>query len=163
MRKRSLHCRAAARHCLGLGLLIGTVTLMAGVQLFSINAHAQAYNGAIVGTVTDSGGASIPNVTVTAINTGTNNKYTATTSGSGSYSIAQLPVGIYVVHAEAANFKEAVINNVEVHGSTNAEVNVVLQVGTASEKVTVSRHCAGTDHFRAVGEVIVAPRSANFR
>jgi hypothetical protein len=74
---------------------------MTEVSPFTTTAHAQAYNGAIVGTVTDTGGASIPNVKVTAINTGTNSKYTATTSGSGSYSIAQLPVGVYVVQAEA--------------------------------------------------------------
>jgi hypothetical protein len=128
---------------------------MAGVQLFPITVQAQAYNGAIVGTVTDSGGASIPNVTVTAINTGTNNKYTATTSGSGSYSIAQLPVGVYVVHAEAANFKEAVTNNVEVHGSTNAEVNVVMQVGTVSERVIVQADTVQVQTTSAsVGEVI---------
>ena len=155
MRSRFLHNRAAVSHCFGLGLLIGTFTLMTGVSPFTTTAHAQAYNGTIVGTVTDSSGASIPNVTVTAINTGTNGKYTATTSGSGSYSIAQLPVGVYVVHAEAANFKEAVTNNVEVHGSSNAEVNVVMQVGTVSEKVMVQADTVQVQTTSAsVGEVI---------
>ena len=155
MRSRFLHNRAAVPHCFGLGLLIGTFTLMTGVSPFTTTAHAQAYNGTIVGTVTDSSGASIPNVTVTAINTGTNTKYTASTSGSGSYSIAQLPVGVYVVHAEAANFKEAVTNNVEVHGSSNAEVNVVMQVGTVSEKVMVQADTVQVQTTSAsVGEVI---------
>src|SRR6476660_3265802 len=155
MRSRFLHNRAAVPHCFGLGLLIGTFTLMTGVSPFTTTAHAQAYNGTIVGTVTDSSGASIPNVTVTAINTGTNGKYTATTSGSGSYSIAQLPVGVYVVHAEAANVKEAVTNNVEVHGTSNAEVNVVMQVGTVSEKVMVQADTVQVQTTSAsVGEVI---------
>ena len=155
MRSRFLHNRAAVPHCFGLGLLIGTFTLMTGVSPFTTTAHAQAYNGTIVGTVTDSSGASIPNVTVTAINTGTNAKYTASTSGSGSFSIAQLPVGVYVVHAEAANFKEAVTNNVEVHGSSNAEVNVVMQVGTVSEKVMVQADTVQVQTTSAsVGEVI---------
>jgi hypothetical protein len=155
MRRRFLHNRAAVQQCLGLGLLVGAFTLLPGVSLFTTTAHAQAYNGAIVGTVTDSSGASIPNVKITAVNTGNNNKYTATSSGSGSYTIAQLPIGVYVVHAEAANFKEAVVNNVEVHVSTNAEVNPVLQVGTVSEKVTVQADSVQVQTTSAtVGEVI---------
>src|SRR3954447_8102777 len=126
MRRRFLHNRAAVQQCFGLGLLMGTFALLPGVSLFTTTAHAQAYNGAITGTVTDSSGASIPNVQITAVNTGTNTKYTATSSGSGSFTIAQLPIGTYVVQAEAANFKEAVVNNVVVHVSTNTEVNPVL-------------------------------------
>jgi hypothetical protein len=140
---------------LGLGLLVGAFTLLPGVSLFTTTAHAQAYNGAIVGTVTDSSGASIPNVKITAVNTGTNSKYTATSSGSGSFTIAQLPIGVYVVHAETANFKEAVVNNVEVHVSTSTEVNPVLQVGTVSEKVTVQADNVQVQTTSAtVGEVI---------
>jgi hypothetical protein len=73
---------AAARHRFGLGLLIGTFTLMAGMLPFTTTTHAQAYNRVIVGNVTDSIGAAIPNVKVTAISSGTNNKYIGTTSGS---------------------------------------------------------------------------------
>lgn len=153
--RRVLHSRAAVRHCLGLGLLVGAFTLIAGISPMMPAAHAQAYNGAIVGTVTDVSGAAIPNVTVTAVNNGTNTKYTATSSGSGGYSIAQLPIGTYTVHAEAANFKEGVVSNVEVHVSTNAEVNVVMQVGTVSEKVLVQADTVQVQTTSAtVGEVI---------
>jgi hypothetical protein len=62
---------------------------------------------------------------------------------------------VYVVHAETANFKEAVVNNVEVHVSTNTEVNPVLQVGTVSEKVTVQADNVQVQTTSAtVGEVI---------
>jgi hypothetical protein len=154
-RGRFPHSCAAARQCLGLGLLVGAFTLAAGTSLSTTSAHAQVYNGTITGTVTDSSGAAIPNVKVTATNTGTNSKYTAATSGSGAYSIPQLPGGIYMVQAEAANFKEAVINNVDVHVSTNTEVNVVMQVGTLSEKVVVQADVVQVQTTSAsVGEVI---------
>jgi hypothetical protein len=156
MRRGVLHHRAAIqRCCFGLGMLIGLFTLTTGVPPLATTAHAQAYNGTIVGNVTDSSGAAIPNVKITAINSGTNAKYTASTSGSGSYSFAQLPGGTYVVHAEAANFKEAVVNNVEVHVSTNTEVNVTMQVGTISEQVTVQADNVQVQTTSAsVGEVV---------
>ncbi len=155
MRRRFLRNRAAIQHCFGLGLLIGISTLMTGASLFTTAAHAQAYNGAIVGNVSDSSGAAIPNVKITAINSGTNANYTTTTSGSGSFSIPQLPIGTYAVHAEAAAFKEAVISNVDVHVSTNAEVNVTMQVGTVSEKVMVQADTVQVQTTSAVvGEVI---------
>ncbi len=155
MTRRLLHNRAAVRHCFGLGLLLGACTLITGVSPLTSTAHAQVYNGAIVGTVTDSSGAAIPDVKVTVTNTATNNKYTATTSGSGGYSVPQLPSGSYTVQAEAQNFKQAVINNVEVHVSTNAEVNVVMQVGTVSEKVMVQADSIQVQTTSAtVGEVI---------
>jgi len=101
MRRRFLHRRTAIQRCFGLGLLIGIFALIAGAPPFATIAHAQSYNGTIVGTVTDTAGAAIPGVKVTAINSGTNSNYIATTTGSGSYSIPQLPGGAYVVHAEA--------------------------------------------------------------
>ena len=155
MTTRVRHGRAVVRHGLGLGLLLGACTLFTGVSPLTSTAHAQVYNGAIVGTVTDSSGAAIPGVKVTATNTGTNTKYTATASGSGGYTIPQLPIGTYTVQAEAQNFKEAVINNVVVHVSTNAEVNVVMQVGTLSEKVVVQADAVQVQTTSAtVGEVI---------
>jgi hypothetical protein len=55
------------------------------------------------------------------------------------------------VHAETANFKEAVVGNVELHVSTNTEVNVVMQVGTVNEKVLVQADGSGANHLRICG------------
>jgi hypothetical protein len=117
--------------------------------------HAQTYYGTIVGNVTDATGASVPGAKVTIRNTGTNNTYTATTSGHGSYSVPQLAVGTYEVHVTAGNFKEFVSTGVEVHVSTTTEVNAALEVGSISEKVTVQANDVQVQTVSAeVGEVI---------
>jgi hypothetical protein len=99
--------------------------------------RAQAYYGSIVGNVTDSTGAAIPGAKVVATATATNVKASTTTSGLGSYALAQLAVGTYEVHIIAPGFKEFVSKGVEVHVSTNTSVNANLQLGAVSEKVTV--------------------------
>src|SRR5215471_3359414 len=94
------------------------LTALAMFFSFPLAIHAQIYYGTIVGNVTDATGASVPGATVTIRNVATNSTYTATTSGHGSYSVPQLPVGNYEVHVTAGNFKEFVSTGVEVHVST---------------------------------------------
>jgi hypothetical protein len=117
--------------------------------------HAQVYYGTIVGNVTDPSGAAVPDAAVTVVNKGTNEKFTAKTSGQGSYTVAQLPVGTYEVDVETTNFKKFVANDVEVHTSTNTEVNATLQVGSSTETVTVEANAVQVQTTDAsVGEVI---------
>jgi hypothetical protein len=105
--------------------------------------------------VTDASGGAIPGATVTVTNTGTNEKSTAVTTSLGSYTIAQLPVGVYELHITMANFKEFVSTGVEVHVSTNTSVNAVLEIGSVSEKVTVQANDVQVQTTSAaVGEVI---------
>lgn len=117
--------------------------------------RAQVYYGSVVGTVTDSSGAAVPGASVTVVNKGTGEKSSAKSSGQGSYSITQLPVGTYNVTVEAPNFKKFVAENVEVHTSTNTEINAVLPVGSSGETVTVEANQIQVQTTDAsVGEVI---------
>ncbi len=50
-----------------------------------------ASTGALTGTVRDSSGAVVPNATVTATNSGTNQSRTAMTSGEGTYKFGFMP------------------------------------------------------------------------
>ena len=99
--------------------------------------------------------AAVPGAVITVRNVGTNNTFTATSTGHGSYSVAQLAVGTYEVHVTAGNFKEFISTGVEVHVSTTTEVNATLQVGAVSEKVTVQANDVQVQTVSAeVGEVI---------
>jgi hypothetical protein len=120
---------------------------------FAVN--AQQYSGSITGTVTDPSGAAISGATVTATNAGTNATYTATTSDLGAYTIPQVPVGTYELHIKQASFKEFIAKGVEVHTSTAAEVNAKLEVGAATEMVTVEASDVQVQTASAqVGEVV---------
>jgi hypothetical protein len=118
-------------------------------------AHAQQYSGTITGSVTDPSGAAIVGANVSAINTGTNASYTATTSDLGVYTFAQLPVGVYDIHVKQGSFKESIIKGAEVHVSTTTEVNVSLQLGAATEMITVEASSVQVQTANAeVGEVV---------
>ena len=117
--------------------------------------HAQQYSGTITGTVTDSSGAAVPGATVTATNLGTGEPHNTTTSDQGVYTFAQLPVGTYEVHVKQASFKEFVAKNVEVHTSTTTEISPKLDIGSATETITVEASDVQVETSQAaVGEVI---------
>lgn len=117
-------------------MLLGAMFLL--LALSAGNLYAQQYSGTIVGTVTDSSGAAISGATVTAVSTGTNATYTATTSGQGNYVLAQVPGGTYRVTISQGGFKETVVQSVVVHVSTDTRVDAKLAIGAVSEEVTVT-------------------------
>jgi hypothetical protein len=122
---------------------------------FSVALHAQSIAGSIVGTVTDANGAAIVGANVTATSNATGSKSSTASSGQGTYSIAELPVGTYTVTASAKNFKEEVTTGVEVHVSTNTNLNIALTPGGISEHVTVQADAVQVETSNAtVGEVV---------
>ena len=58
--------------------------------------RAQQTLGSINGTVTDSSGAVVPEVTVVAFNTGNGQARTVSSDASGNFEFIQLPIGTYV-------------------------------------------------------------------
>ena len=66
---------------------------------------AQTFRGTILGTVTDVSGAVISGATVKARNQGTGLERTTQTSGDGSYSIPELPIGKYTVTITQSGFQ----------------------------------------------------------
>ena len=100
--------------------------------------HAQAVYGSIYGTVTDSTGAAVPGATVTVTDESKGNVVTAITNGSGVYTVQNLIVDFYDVEVAAPGFKTADNPHVHVYVDTAPKVDVVLQVGTASQTVHVT-------------------------
>jgi hypothetical protein len=101
-------------------------------------AHAQIDTGSIVGTVSDSSGAVLPGVTVTATQDGTGFATTATTNSRGQYVFTALRIGRYTLSAELQNFKRGVRRDVELGIQQRPEVNFTLELGALTEEVVVS-------------------------
>lgn len=105
--------------------------------ILPLSISAQTTNATIVGSITDMTGAVLPGVTVTATNTETQAVRTVTTDSEGSYTITNLPIGIYQVTAEMANFKRSVLDAVQLVVNQTARLDVQLQPGNVSEVVNV--------------------------
>ena len=108
------------------------------ILLLSLAVLGQTNRGSISGTVTDSTGAAIPGAQVTVTNIGTNQTTTITASSDGTFTANSLEPVKYSISVEAANFKTALIPEVKVDTATTQTVNVVLETGSISEKVTIT-------------------------
>ena len=87
--------------------LIERTGLFLFLILFASSGWGQTLTGTILGTITDPSGAVVPGVEVRAINTGTNQTRSVTTSGSGTYSLSNLPVGSYRLEASGPKLEPA--------------------------------------------------------
>jgi Carboxypeptidase regulatory-like domain/TonB dependent receptor len=106
--------------------------------VFSALLFGQAGTGTITGTVTDPAGASVPNVPVEVRNAETNVPYPTQTTGTGAYSVTQLPPGPYIVTVTAPGFKKLTRAGLTVDAGQVLPLDLVLEVGASSESVTVT-------------------------
>ena len=110
------------------------ITLL--VCLFAAIAFAQA--GHIDGTVTDPSGAAVPAAEVTVTQTATHITAKTTTNEKGEWSVTQLDAGAYQVAVSKPGFKVSNTSNVELAAGASQSVMTKLEVGQATETVTVS-------------------------
>jgi len=99
---------------------------------------AQSDRGTITGTVTDATGAVVANAMVSAKQQETGATFPTASTGTGNYTLTQLPVGPYEITVSAPGFKTFVRSGVTVQVAQTLRVDVPLQLGAASESVTVS-------------------------
>src|SRR6266849_3273904 len=102
-----------------------------------ITARAQSDRGTIAGTVLDSSGGAVANVTVTATSTETGANYGATTGPTGGFRIQDVRVGTYDVSVSAPGFKIEKKTGVVVQVNSTATVEFSLQPGDVKETLTV--------------------------
>src|SRR5215472_3889018 len=117
----------------------GALVLLLALAAFSPATMAQtAGTGALNGTVTDSTGAVVPGVTVTATSADTGQARIVTTGSDGTYKFSLLTPGNYRVRFEHAGFNTAEVPSATVNVTETAVLDWVLQVGAQSQEVTVA-------------------------
>ena len=100
--------------------------------------RAQQTLGAITGTVTDLSGSLIPNVAVTAVDEGTQQTRTSTTSTAGSYSFVNLPIGRYTLTFEREGFSQQRFPGIVVQADRTLTLPAQLAIGQVTDSVTVT-------------------------
>ena len=100
--------------------------------------RAQATSGTILGTVLDPSGTAVPGATVTVDDVGKGTTQTVETNESGNYTISQLTPGTYRVTVNHPGFRRFVQESVAVSVAQSARVDAALQIGEATQQVTVT-------------------------
>jgi hypothetical protein len=108
------------------------------LSFLALAAFAQTDRGTITGTVTDPAGAVVPNAPIEARNVATDAVYPTASSGTGNYTIAEVPTGTYDLTVTVTGFKKYIRTGIVVEPLGTDRINVALEVGAATEAVTVN-------------------------
>ena len=112
----------------------------------SLKIYAQAgATGAVLGTITDSSGALLPNVKVTVTNTETNVAFHTVTSSAGDYSAPALNPGSYSVSAQAPGFAKELTLPFTLTVDQKLRVDLSLKPGAVSETMEVTAQAVELD------------------
>ncbi len=114
------------------------VVAAAVLSLCALAAFAQTDRGTITGTITDPAGAVVANAPIEAKNNATGAVYPAATSGTGNYTIAQLPIGTYDLSVTVAGFKKYVRTGIVVEAFGIYRIDPKLEVGATTDSVVVN-------------------------
>ena len=112
------------------------------IALFSLAASlafGQVGNGTITGVITDPAGAVIGGASVEARNADTGVVFPTVSTGTGDYTVPDLPIGNYTITVKVSGFKTYIHTNLTLAALQVAKEDVVMQVGNATtESITVS-------------------------
>src|SRR5262245_9983784 len=104
----------------------------------------------ISGSVTDQSAAILPGVDVTVTQTQTGFTRSAVTNETGSYVLANLPIGPYKLEVALPGFRTYVQSGVVLQVGSSPVINIKLEVGQVSETVEVQANAAMVE-TRATG------------
>ncbi len=114
-----------------------TARLAAAALLFAASSFAQDARGAVLGRVSDSAGAIVPNADVRITNEKTGVAVAVKSNESGNYTLPYLVPGTYVLTVETAGFKKWSRGGIQVRINDSVEVNAGLEIGQVTETVEV--------------------------
>ncbi len=155
MTRSAMRIHPGARTNDGMLMLRVIALLFLLLMLGATLASAQGVTGRIVGTLTDSSGALVPNATVTITNQDTRIITKVVSNASGEYRADNLPPGKYQVQVEAPGLKTVVSEGNAVTVDNATVVSITLNVGSTSETITVSAANALVDTTSSsLGEVL---------
>ncbi len=96
----------------------------------------------VVGTVTDTSHAVVPQASVSATNQGTGAQRATVSNSDGSFAVPDLPVGTYTIKVSKSGFATFTESGIVLHPAQVATVNPVLRVGKVTTQVRVRASAA---------------------
>jgi hypothetical protein len=122
-------------------------------------AYAQNTNATIRGQVLDSTGALVPDAQVVILNKNTGvTVFNGKTDSAGAFVAPQVIPGTYKITVSASGLRDAVIDNLVATVAQVASVDVNMQVGVATEIVTVQSKGEELDRSTSDVSTLIAPQ-----
>ncbi len=119
--------------------LRGRTCFLLAAILFSLALTSWAQDQAtLVGTVTDPSGAAIPGAKVTVTKPDVSFTRDLVTNSAGEYTAARIPIGDYVITAEAMGFQKLVRTGITLQVGQPLRLDLQLTVGQVNQEITVS-------------------------
>ena len=115
--------------------LLGSTFMLSSVLCAPV--HAQTSLGQIAGTITDATGALIPSATVKITGVSTQSVHTVTSDSNGFFIATNLPIGDYTVEVIKGEYRGEKRSGLSVSADAHLTADFTLQIGAASEVVTV--------------------------
>ena len=118
-------------------------------------ASAQTATGQITGTIKDATGAVVPGAKVTVTSQQTGFTRDTVSNGSGDYSFALLPVGVYSVSAEQQGFQTAKQSGIQLNVTQVARIDLKLAAGATTQTIDVKASTIAVEtETSSVGQVV---------
>ncbi|HLE63311.1 MAG TPA: carboxypeptidase regulatory-like domain-containing protein, partial [Pyrinomonadaceae bacterium] len=147
-------CHRAFRFLPGARCLLPTVFLLLTVHCSLLTVTAQSTSATLSGTVEDTQGAVVPNVTVAVLNLDTSLQRQTITDESGSYVFVFLPPGRYRVTAEGKGFAKVQIEDVVLNVGDQKALQIQLKAGDITEMVKITGEAPLINESPAVATTI---------
>jgi hypothetical protein len=129
---------AKSRRSLHALLTLAATVLLVFVQVNGSAAFAQSDRGSLTGVVKDPKGAVITKAVVVMRNADTGERFTSSTTDTGSFTLSSLPAGTYDLSVEATGFKGYAQNGITISVAQTTLQNVGLTIGAVTDTVTVN-------------------------
>ena len=106
--------------------------------LFAASAYSQTGLATVTGTLTDTSGAVVANAPIELKNNDTGALFTAASSGTGNFTLSQVPVGDYDLVITVPGFKSYKRQGFHLSAQQTMREDVSLEIGATTDSVTVT-------------------------
>jgi outer membrane receptor protein involved in Fe transport len=120
--------------------IAGLLTIVLLTMFVSV--EAQVNTASLLGQITDSSGAAVPNAAITARNLTTNFERAVNTDTEGNYLLSALPLGPYQIEVKMSGFKTEIRSGIVLAAGERARLDVALTAGQVTDSITVNADAA---------------------
>src|SRR5579871_3066610 len=123
-------------HLRRIGMRVFSISAIIATLFVTATVFAQSARGSLTGTIADPAGAVVANAAIQVKNTENGAIYESGASATGNY-VIPVPTGTYDLTVSVPGFKKYVRSGIMVPVAQDVRADVTLEVGQATESVTV--------------------------